>query len=138
MPGVVNLRSHFRPVTLVPSGFAPSKLAPHGPPSSRLPGFAAFAVALVALAFAVYLPPAGLVATLALVAAAPVAAALVAVPALPEPLPADPTSLFVMTGTGAVVARAICVLSSLPGLPGSTPDVVASSRRRLVRPAQLR
>src|SRR6185295_17887583 len=130
MPGVVNLRSHLRPVTLVPSWFTPSKLAPHGPPSSRFAGLVALAVAFVALAFAVYLPPAGLP-----VATAPVALALVAAPALPEPLPADPTSLFVMTGTGAVVARAICVLSSSPGLPGSTPDVVASSRRRLVRPA---
>jgi hypothetical protein len=53
----------------------------------------------------------------------------------PEPLPADPTSLFVMTGTGAAVARAIVFLSSSPGSPGSTSDVLASSRRRVVRPA---
>ena len=70
----------------------------------------------------------------AFVAPAPVVPARVAVPALPEPLPADPTSLFVMTGTGAA-ARAIVFLSSSPGSPGSAPDGLATSRRRVVRPA---
>ena len=36
MPGWVNLRSQWRPWTLVPSALTPSKLAPHGPPSWRL------------------------------------------------------------------------------------------------------
>jgi hypothetical protein len=52
-----------------------------------------------------------------------------------ELLPVGPASFFVMTGTGAVVARAIVVLSSSPGSPGSAPDAFVSSRRRFVRPA---
>src|SRR6185295_3578956 len=131
-----------RPCTRVPSWLRPSKLAPHGPPRIRgpffgftppfgvyLPPVAAFAVFVAALAVA--FAPAG-VALTAVVAPAAAAFALTL-----EPLPADPTSLFVMTGTGAVVARAIVVLSSSssPGSPGSTPATGRSARRRVVRPA---
>src|SRR6185437_7668405 len=109
-PGRVNLRSHLRPCTRVPSWFLPSKLAPHGPPRIRGPFFGFMPP------FGVYLPP------VALTAPAVRARAAAAFALTPEPLPADPTSLFVMTGTGAVVARAIVVLSSSsPGSPGSTP-----------------
>src|SRR5206468_3156073 len=113
MPGWVNLRSQWRPLTVVPSGFTPSKLAPHGPPSWRLTFAARF------------VPPELLV----------VAFTPVRLPIGPELLPAGPASFFVMTGTGAVVARAIVLVSSSPGSPGSAPDAVASSRRPFVRPA---
>src|SRR6185436_2451640 len=111
MPGVVNLRSQWRPLTLPPSSSLPSKLAPHGPPSTRLAG-----LAFVAPALGVYLPPVAF--AVARLAAPAVAPAAPAVARTPEPLPAGPTSLLVMTGTGAAVARAIVVLSSSPGSPG--------------------
>src|SRR6185295_4272367 len=50
-PFWVNLRSHVRPCTRVPSWLLPSKLAPHGPPRIRGPFFG-FTPPL-----GVYLPP---------------------------------------------------------------------------------
>jgi hypothetical protein len=98
------------------------------------------ALPALALGLAVYLPAVAFVALFAEAAVVAPVVALAAVLAValartPEPLPADPTSLFVMTGTGAVVARAIAVLSSSPGSPGSTSAARCSARRRVVRPA---
>ena len=87
MPGRVNRRSQLRPLTLLPSCSVPSKLAPHAPPS-------------VALGRLPALPPRGLR------SCRPCRRRLAAV--VPS------SSVFVMTGTGAAVARAIVVLSSPP------------------------
>src|SRR4051812_40371463 len=120
MSGRVCLRVQVRPLTSLPVGVLPMKLAPHGPPRYGWVPAALVAGVLPAPRNAAAVPP---------VAAAVLPAAAAAAPAalrveLPESFAAAvPSSVVAMTGTGALVARAISLISSGPiGGPSIRPN----------------